>query len=98
MKIVPQLSARATPLSIPASPVSDTDATDSSATITSSAAAAPPPLIAPRLLIEFDAASDRFVHTLIDPASQSVLRRFPNEGQIAFSRGVNAYVQAMRQK
>ena len=108
MRVVPLLSARETPLSIPAIAASDpstdtdTDAAESGASRPPSTKThsntAPPPPIAPRSLVEFDAASDRFVHTLVDPASQLVLRRFPDESQIAFSRGVNAYVQAMRQK
>lgn len=59
--------------------------------------AAPQTLVAPWLLIELDKASNRFVQTLVDPSSQSVLRRFPNEGQLAFSRGVNAYMKALGQ-
>ena len=61
------------------------------------AAAPPQALVAPWLLIELDEASDRFVQTLVDPSNQAVLRRFPNEGQLAFSRGVNAYVKALGQ-
>lgn len=62
------------------------------------AAAAPQqPLLAPRLYIELDDASDRFVQTMVDTAGETILRRYPNEGQLAFSRGVNAYVHAMRQ-
>ena len=52
--------------------------------------------IAPRLVIELDEGSARFVQSLVDPVNQSVLRRFPNESQLAFSRGVNAYIQALR--
>jgi hypothetical protein len=36
------------------------------------------------------------VQTVVDPANETVLRRFPEEGRLAFSRGVNAYVHAMR--
>lgn len=56
--------------------------------------AAPHMLMAPLLVIEFDGAAERFVQTLIDPTDKSVLRRFPAEDQIAFSRGVNAYMTA----
>jgi hypothetical protein len=55
----------------------------------------PHPHLAPKLTIEFDAAAERFVQTLIDPTNQSVLRRFPAENQLAFSRGVNAYMAAL---
>jgi hypothetical protein len=54
------------------------------------------PPIPPRLYIELDEAADRFVQTVVDPANETVLRRFPEEGRLAFSRGVNAYVHAMR--
>lgn len=53
---------------------------------------------APTLVIELDQASQRFVQTLIDEGARTVLRRYPNEEQLAFSRGVNAYVSAMRLK
>lgn len=55
----------------------------------------PGQLLAPKLTIEFDDAAGRFVQTLIDPTNQSVLRRFPAEYQLAFSRGVNAYMAAL---
>jgi hypothetical protein len=61
-----------------------------------STAAPPGPLFTPRLRIEFDVAAERFVQTLVDPTSQSVLRRFPAENQLAFSRGVNAYMAALQ--
>ena len=50
----------------------------------------------PKLTIELDTASRRFVQTLFDGGSEEVLRRYPDEGQIAFSRGVNAYVRALQ--
>lgn len=56
------------------------------------------PLVPPRLYIELDEASDRFVQTVIDATNETVLRRFPDEGRLAFSRGVNAYVRAMRER
>ncbi|PZO51178.1 MAG: hypothetical protein DCF16_11560 [Alphaproteobacteria bacterium] len=56
----------------------------------------PPMLVAPKLVIEFDDAADRFVHTLVEPGDNKVVRRFPDETQLAFSRGVNAYIAAVR--
>jgi hypothetical protein len=47
-----------------------------------------------RVVIEFDAAAARFVQTLI-AADALIVRRFPDERQLAFSRGVNAYRAAM---
>ncbi len=52
-------------------------------------------LIRPDLTIELDAAAQHFVQTLIDPASASLLRRYPAENQLAFSRGVHAFTIAM---
>lgn len=52
-------------------------------------------LLRAELTIEFDEASERFVQTLVDPANQSVLRRYPAENQLAFSRGINAYMTAL---
>ena len=49
-----------------------------------------------KLVIELDQAAQRFVQTLLDDAAHVVLRRYPDEEQLAFSRGVNAYVRAMR--
>jgi hypothetical protein len=49
-----------------------------------------------RLVIELDEASARFVRTLIDNESASVLRRYPSDGQIEFSRGVAAYLAAIQ--
>jgi hypothetical protein len=67
--------------------------------IHSSTNAAPQSSLAPaRLVIELDAAAERFVQTLVDGVSDTVLRRYPNEGQLAFSRGVNAYLAAMARR
>jgi hypothetical protein len=52
-------------------------------------------LLPPRVVIELDQAAERFVQTLFDGMSDTVLRRYPDEGQLAFSRGINAYVMAM---
>lgn len=49
-----------------------------------------------RLTIEFDEASQRFVQTLLDGGNEEILRRYPNEEQLAFSRGVSSYVRAFR--
>lgn len=60
--------------------------------------APPPPPPAPRLVIERDEASQRFVQTLIDPANDSVVRRYPHEAELAFARGVNAYLHALARR
>lgn len=48
-----------------------------------------------KLLIEIDKVSGRFVNTLVDPDSQQVLRQYPSDAQLAFSRAVQAYIKAM---
>lgn len=53
---------------------------------------------ASKLVICLDVASQRFVQMLIEPGSQSVLRRFPHEGQLVFSRGVSAYLDTLSRK
>ncbi len=58
-----------------------------------SSAQTPPAQI--QLLIEFDEASARFVHIVLDAANDAVVRRSPSESQLAFSRGVAAYMKAL---
>jgi hypothetical protein len=52
-------------------------------------------LLPPRVVIELDEAAERFVQTLLDGAGETVLRRYPDEAQLAFSRGINAYLAAL---
>ena len=54
-----------------------------------------PPMPSPRHAVELDEASGRFVQELVDPASNEILRAFPDESQLAFSRGVRAYLVAI---
>jgi hypothetical protein len=56
------------------------------------------PLVAARLVIEFDPAAERFIQTLLDSANDTVLRRYPDEGQLAFSRGIKAYITALARR
>jgi uncharacterized FlaG/YvyC family protein len=51
-------------------------------------------LIPGHLRIELDEAAGCFVQTLTDPNTHEVLRRFPHESQLAFSRAVRAYLIA----
>ena len=62
-------------------------------------AAAPQPrsLLASRLVIELDAAAARFVQMRIGD-DDLVVRRYPDERQLAFSRGVNAYLAAVTRR
>ena len=48
-----------------------------------------------RLVIVLDAPSQRFVQLLIDH-SDTTQRQYPSEAQLAFSRGIAAYIQAQR--
>jgi hypothetical protein len=51
----------------------------------------------PRRRIEIDAESGRFVHSLLDPQTLDVLLRYPSEDELAFSRGIRAYLVAQRE-
>jgi hypothetical protein len=79
-----------------ASPAAGAASAPAGAPRKSEAASAHAPLSS-RLIIEIDAAAGRFVQTLIGE-DQRVVRRYPDEGQLAFSRGVNAYLAAMMRR
>ncbi|KAF0172238.1 MAG: flagellar protein FlaG [Hyphomonadaceae bacterium] len=51
-------------------------------------------LIAGHLRIELDRDAGRFVQTLTDSETNEILRRFPNESQLAFARAIGAYMNA----
>jgi len=55
---------------------------------------APAPFIPSEMLVEIDVAAGRFVHKERDGETKEVLEQYPNEGQLAFSRGVKAYLEA----
>lgn len=57
---------------------------------------APTLLVAGDLVIEIDQAAKRFVNKLFDPNTQELTRQFPSDGQLAFSRGLNAYIETLR--
>lgn len=48
-----------------------------------------------KLLVRLDENAGRFVQTLTDSATQDLLRKYPSEGQLAFSRAVQAYMRAL---
>jgi len=54
-----------------------------------------PNLVPGELLVQIDVEAGRFVQTLKDAATAEVVWRYPNEAQLAFSRGVNAYKRAV---
>jgi hypothetical protein len=59
-------------------------------------AQAPTLLVSGDLLVEIDAAAGRFVHKLFDRETEEMLRQWPSERQLAFARGVRAYLAALR--
>ncbi|MEZ5959399.1 MAG: hypothetical protein R3C30_03090 [Hyphomonadaceae bacterium] len=44
--------------------------------------------------VSLDAESQRFVSTLTDTTTSEMLRRYPSESQLAYSRAVMAYLRA----
>jgi hypothetical protein len=44
--------------------------------------------------ISLDSEAQRFVSTLTDTATSEMLRRYPSEAQLAYSRAVMAYLRA----
>jgi hypothetical protein len=86
----------ALPASRPPSPAAKAQASAEHAAAAPAAPAPRLPLLTAEVQIELDKASGRFVQTLVESESKAVLRRYPDDAQLAFSRGVNAYVQAMR--
>jgi hypothetical protein len=47
------------------------------------------------LLVRLDVEAGRFIQTLTDVSSMEMVWRYPSEGQLAFSRAVNAYAKAI---
>lgn len=51
-----------------------------------------------KVVIELDHAAARFVQKLFDASNEAVLRQYPNDTQLAFSRGVTAYLEALARR
>jgi hypothetical protein len=47
-----------------------------------------------KVLVQLDPDAQRFVATLTDSATSEMLRRYPSESQLAYSRAVMAYLRA----
>lgn len=47
-----------------------------------------------KLQVSLDASAGRFVQVLTDPNTEETLRRYPSEGQLAYSRAVMANMRA----
>jgi uncharacterized FlaG/YvyC family protein len=73
---------------------SDEEAASADEAAAAVVAQAKKPLIAGHLRIELDRDAGRFVQTLTDPQTNEILRRFPNESQLAFARAIGAYMNA----
>ena len=52
-------------------------------------------LEAGKLMVQIDAAAGRFVNILADVNTGQVVRQYPNDAQLAFSRAIRAYVRRM---
>lgn len=46
------------------------------------------------LRVSLDASAGRFVQTLTDANTEEMVRRYPSESQLAYSRAVMAYLRA----
>ncbi len=47
-----------------------------------------------KVLVQLDPDAQRFVATLTDSSTSEMLRRYPSESQLAYSRAVMAYLRA----
>jgi|CXWL01.1.fsa_nt_gi hypothetical protein len=48
-----------------------------------------------KVAVSFDSQSQRFVSTLIDVITSEMLRKYPSESPLAYSRAVMAYLRAI---
>lgn len=51
-----------------------------------------------KVLVQLDADAQRFVATLTDSTTSEMLRKYPSESQLAYSRAVMAYLRAQLSK
>lgn len=49
-----------------------------------------------KVLVQLDPDAQRFVATLTDSTTSEMLRRYPSETQLAYSRAVMAYLRAQQ--
>jgi hypothetical protein len=82
----------------PVSPTVPSQTEERPKTVESAPPAPPPaddtPLLAPELRIEVDEEAQRFVQRLTDPDTGELMRQWPHESQLAFSRAAAAYARA----
>ena len=62
------------------------------------AAAQKTELMPDKVAVSLDSESQRFVATLTDNLTSEMLRRYPSESQLAYSRAVMAYLRAQLTK
>ena len=55
-------------------------------------------LMPDRVAVQLDPEAQRFVSTLTDNLTAEMLRRYPSESQLAYSRAVMAYLRAQLAK
>jgi hypothetical protein len=48
-----------------------------------------------KLVVRVDVEAGRFVNMLVDAESDEVLRKYPSDAQLAFSRAVKSYLRVM---
>jgi hypothetical protein len=48
-----------------------------------------------RLQVSLDKSAQRFVQVFTDPNTEDLVRRYPSEAQLAYSRAVIAYMRAL---
>ena len=58
------------------------------------AAAQKSELMPDKVAVSLDPEAQRFVSTLTDTSTSEMLRRYPSESQLAYSRAVMAYLRA----
>jgi hypothetical protein len=51
-----------------------------------------------KVIVRLDPEAQRFVATLTDSTTAEMLRRYPSESQLAYSRAVMAYLRAQAEK
>jgi hypothetical protein len=55
-------------------------------------------LLPDKVAVQLDPEAQRFVSTLTDNSTAEMLRRYPSESQLAYSRAVMAYLRAQLAK
>jgi len=86
----PELQVRASQLDVGKGPAAEA----AERRLAEFAAAARDAVMPNELQVRLDEAAGRFVQTLTDSSTSEMLRRYPSESQLAYSRAVMAYLRA----